>query len=386
MTSAELTIFVTTAPGLEALTAHEIAGLGLAVVDTTPGGLTVHGTAEQLVTLLLGLRTASRVAVRLGQFRARTFAELERHAARIRWADVLSAGSRVHFRVTSKKSRLYHETAIAERLYRAAAAAVPDLAAVGAAADAAALEHDVGRLPGVQRIIVRIFRDQVILSADAAGAGLHRRGYRLATAKAPLRETLAAAMLLGSGWSAALPLHDPLAGSGTIVIEAALLARRIAPGVARRFAVEQWPLLRHCDVAALRTAMRQAELPAGVALPALRGSDRDAGAVADARANAERAGVAESVDFAVEPVSALASDSGRGWIVTNLPYGIRIGDTTALRNLYATLGRSVANRRPEWSLALLSASAMLVGHVGLPLEAAWRSQNGGIDVTLWRSR
>jgi putative N6-adenine-specific DNA methylase len=386
MTVAPLALVVATAPGLEALTATEMAGFGLLAQSGGSGTLTASATADQLVDLLLGLRTASRVGVRLGEFQARTFGELERHATALPWSDVLPAESRVHFRITSKKSRLYHEGALAERLERIAATAVSGLVPVRAAAQAEALEDDVTRLPGVQRIVVRVFRDRVTVSADAAGAGLHRRGYRRATAKAPLRETLAAAMLLGSGWAPGDRLVDPLVGSGTIVIEAALLSQGIAPGIARRFAAECWPMLgaRLFDAGRRRARARELMTPDGEVR--FEGRDRDRGAIEAATANAERAGVAHLVRFHTAPLSALPVDGGTGWIVSNPPYGVRIGDVAALRNLYAGLGRVAATRRADWSVALLSANRMLVGHVGAGFEASWQASNGGIGVTLWVRR
>jgi putative N6-adenine-specific DNA methylase len=338
------------------------------------------------VDLLLGLRTASRVGVRLGEFHARTFGELERHAVALPWSDVLPAGGRVHFRITSKKSRLYHEGALAERLERIAAAAVRDLAPVRSAAQAEALEDDVTRLPGVQRIVVRVFRDRVTVSADAAGAGLHRRGYRQATAKAPLRETLAAAMLLGSGWVPGDPLVDPLVGSGTIVIEAALLSRGIAPGIRRRFAAECWPMLDTSVFTAGRQRARDRERPWPEGDVRFEGRDRDRGAIEAATANAARAGVADMVRFHAAPLSTLPVDTGTGWIVSNPPYGVRIGDVADLRNLYAGLGRLATTRRTDWSVALLGANRMLIGQVGTGFEPAWQTTNGGIGVTLWVRR
>ncbi|HET9066968.1 MAG TPA: hypothetical protein VFN22_14205 [Gemmatimonadales bacterium] len=375
-----LRCFATTTPGLEPTLAAELAGLGLVPGTTEPGGVAFDATSAEFVAALLWLRTASRVSLRLGDFKARTFPELERHARAIAWAPVLGSVGRVHFRVTSKKSRLYHEGAIAERLERAAMAAVPGLEAVRAANQAEALEEDVFRTPGVQRIIVRVHRDRVTLSADASGGALHRRGYRQATAKAPLRETLAAGMLLSCGWRPDDPIVDPMCGSGTIAIEAAMIARRIAPGAARRFAAEQWAVLPPAHFRAAREQAAANVLPSAPA--SIEASDRDAGAVAATIANAERAGVATDITCTEAPISALPMHAGAGWLVTNPPYGVRVGEADQLRSLYASLGTVLVTRRPGWSLAMLSATPMLAGQVGLTFVERWHASNGGIDVKL----
>ncbi len=375
-----LSCFAATAPGLEPILATELAGLGLTdgVVDV--GGIAFDASPAMLVDTLLWLRTASRVSLRLGVFKARTFPELERHAATIDWAAVLTGTGRVHFRVTSKKSRLYHEGAIAERLERSAMAAVPGLEAVRAAGQAESLEEDVFREPGVQRIIVRVQRDQVTLSADASGGALHRRGYRQATAKAPLRETLAAGMLLGCGWRPGDPLVDPMCGSGTIPIEAAMIAKQMAPGQARRFAAEEW---RTLPPELFRIARERAKARALPTAPAsIEASDRDAGAIAATLANAERAGVATDLTCSEAPISALPMHAGAGWLVTNPPYGVRVGEPERLRSLYASLGTSLVTKRPGWSLAMLSANPLLAGQVGMTFVEHWHASNGGIDVKL----
>ncbi len=375
-----LPCFAATAIGHEPLATRELAGLGLPAGVAEPGGVPFTTDAGGLARSLLQLRTVARVTVRLAEFQARSFAELERHAARIDWTGVVPRGGAVHFRVSSKKSRLYHQDAIADRLERSVLAVLPGTTAVRAPSAAEALEDDVTRLPAVQRMIVRVHRDRVTLSADASGALLHRRGWRQAVGKAPLRETLAAAMLLGVEWDGTLPLHDPFGGSGTIVIEAALLARRMAPGRGRRFAAEGWPALPPSVFAMAREAARAAELPSTAVH--ISAGDRDDGAVRAMQENAERAGVAADITVARATIAMLPPDDGEGWLVTNPPYGARIDDGRDLRDLYATLGRMMREQRPGWRLALLDADRRLSGQLGMPLQPVWRSENGGLAVEL----
>jgi putative N6-adenine-specific DNA methylase len=379
---AILDCFATTTPGVESLLAGELVALGIAPGVTEPGGVEFAATRAHLAGALLWLRTANRVVVRIADFRARSFAELERHAAKVAWGDVVAAGGAVHFRVTSKKSRLYHEDGIAERLERGVASAVTGVRSVRAPSAAEEMEEDVTRLPGMQRIVVRVMRDEVTLSADAAGALLHLRGYRQAVVKAPLRETLAAALLMASGWDPSVPLLDPFCGSGTIAIEAAMMARRMAPGRARRFSAEGWPGFGDAFAPAREDAAMRG-LPHAVA--PIVGCDRDAGAIEASIANAARAGVGVDVEFRQATISALEPDSGAGWVVTNPPYGARIGERTALRDLYAVLGRTMRERRPNWRLAMLSADRMLEAQAKLKLEEVLRTTNGGIPVKIVRT-
>jgi putative N6-adenine-specific DNA methylase len=379
VTSSPHRCLATTTPGLEHLLAAEVAALGIEPA-VREGGVEFDTDTAGLARALVGLRTAHRVTVRLATFKARAFAELERHADAVDWSRVLTTGAVVHFRITSKKSRLYHEDGIAERLERAVARRIERTSAVRAASAAEDLEADVTQLPTVQRFVVRLFRDEVTISADASGGLLHRRGWRQEVAKAPLRESLAAAMLIGVRWDGSTPLHDPFCGSGTIAIEAALLARRMAPGRARRFAAERWPSMGVAALTAARESARSEELPsAGVRIS---GSDRDSGAVAAARANAERAGVAADVEFGQATVSELPADHGTGLIITNPPYGVRVSERDALRNLYASLGTVMRQRRPDWKFAMLSAAPMLDAQLKLTLREVWRTTNGGIPVRL----
>jgi putative N6-adenine-specific DNA methylase len=276
------------------------------------------------------------------------------------------------------------ENAIAERLLGWIGERVGGIGA-GVAEKREAEEEDVEDAEA-QLFIVRVHRDEVTVSADSSGALLHLRGYRQAVAKAPLRETLAAAMLLGSGWRGDSPLVDPMCGSGTLPIEAALIARRIAPGLARAsgeprdYALLRWPGFDAARWVETVERARTAAAPSAAA-PIL-GSDRDAGAVEAATANAARAGVSDDVRFDARPLSAIEPPSGPGLLIANPPYGVRVGESDALRDLYAALGRVARDRAPGWTLALLSADRKLEGQVGVAFREAVRTSNGGIPVRL----
>jgi len=369
-------------PGLEALLAEELRQLGPRPGKMELGGVSFQASPEELYAANLHLRVATRVLVRVAEFHAAAFSGLERQARRVAWERFVPAGGTAHFRVSTGESRLYHQEAVAQRLEQALEARVPNARAVRRPGEADALERDPRQLPGAQRFVVRLFHDRCTISVDSSGALLHRRGYRLETAKAPLRETLAAAMLRASGWDGRTPLLDPMCGSGTIPIEAALLARRMPPGLNRRFAFERWPELESAVWRELVERARERALAVRGDTGSILASDRDPGAIEAARANAERADVAENIEFRRCSISAIEPPAETGWMVTNPPYGARMGDRLRLRNLYAQLGNVVRRRCPGWRVALLSADRMLEGQTGLELTERFRTSNGGIRVRL----
>ena len=365
------------APGLEKLVAEELAEIGIkgTVVN---GGVEWTGDLESVRQCNLHSRIASRVLVRAASFKARTFFELERHAGKVDWRSYLSTSKPVFLRVTSTKSKLYHEGAIAERLYKAIRAMT------GAVPIDRIDEENEGS--DMQLFVVRVSRDEFTISADSSGALLHLRGYRQELGRAPLRETLAAALLRAAGFTGHGPLVDPLCGSGTIPIEAALIARGIAPGLAnadrkpRRFAFETWPTHdRRAWELDLQRARGQIKATARAPIHA---SDRDAGAIAGARANAARAGVQSAITFTTAALSAAPHADSAGVLVTNPPYGVRVSEGTDLRNLYAALGRYVAEEIPDWRVTIMSADSRLDGQTGLPLRVAAETKNGGIAVRI----
>lgn len=390
--SPRFQIFAPTAPGLESIAAGELKALGMRGSQEI-GGVAFGGDLERIYGANLWLRTASRVVVRLGQFHAHAFYELERHSKKLPWSDFLPASGAVDVRVTCRKSKLYHSDAVAERVLSAIAEAASrkiDLRPASSVGDeeeenGAGAGTSVGQVLGpTQLFIVRIVHDQVEISADSSGELLHRRGYRKEVAKAPLRETLAAAMVLASGWEGqrGAPLLDPMCGAGTIPIEAALIARGIAPGLHRDFQFMNWPTF---DRDLWNDIVEKARSSATNPKLDIRGADRDAGAISAAMHNAGRAGVAGDVGFSVESLSgsiAAIEDvaNGEGWILTNPPYGVRVGESKDLRDLYATLGTALKTKR-GWRIGLLTSDAVLAAQMRLPLRPRFATSNGGIPVS-----
>lgn len=361
------------APGTEGIVAAELSALGIRPRRIVNGGVEFRGESAEMMSANLKLRVATRIVVRIAEFHASSFHELERRVRKVEWARFLSKDSLFRFRVTAKKSKLYHSDAVAERLGLAASRAT------GAKVIAPKADDEDETLD-LQRFVVRIADDNVTISADSSGELLHRRGYRQAVAKAPLRETLAAAMVLGSEWDMKSPLVDPMCGSGTIPIEAAMMARRIAPGINRSFAFERWGEHDGDAWNAMKREARAAEQPqAGVKILA---SDRDGGATRAGIENATRAGVEGDIEISERAISAVEFPDAPGWIISNPPYGVRLGDTAPLRNLYSQLGKLLRGPANGYVLSLLSADRQLESQIGARMHEVFRTSNGGIPVRL----
>jgi putative N6-adenine-specific DNA methylase len=372
------------APGLEQLAAAELRAIGIKPGAIEPGGVEFTTDDAGVFAANLHLRTASRVIVRIAEFRATAFHELERLARIVRWDEFVAPGSTARLRVTCRKSRLYHSDAVAQRVGDAIKRRVTGVSITGAkgGTDDDADDETPASGQQAQLFLVRFQNDVCTISADSSGELLHRRGYRLATAKAPLRETLAAAMLLAVKYDGSAPLMDPMCGAGTIAIEAALIARRIAPGITRAFSCEQWPGAPVKKFAELRAAGRAEVLPR--APSPIVASDRDAGAAAATLSNAERAGVTADIEIRRGALSGITPPDGRGLLIANPPYGVRASPGTDVRNLYAQLGNVARTKCAGWTLAFLSADRGMEAQVKLALVESLKFKNGGIPVRLMR--
>ncbi len=366
-------LFAVCQPGLEKFVAGELRSLGIVHPRPVHGGVEFSGFLTHVYRVNLWSRTTERVLLRLREFRAESFRELHHKAARTAWEEFLTPGCEVSIRATCRKSILMHTGGVAERIVNG----ISDRLGRPSRLITTDEENKSAR-PNF--IVVRIVDDRCLISLDTSGALLHFRGYRQATAKAPLRETLAAAMILSSGWTSDRSLLDPFCGSGTIPIEAALIARRIAPGRRRSFAFMEW---QKFDRAVWNALLDQAESAACDHVPAsIQGSDRDAGAIEASRSNADRASVLDDIEFSQRAMSAL-EPLGVGDVITNPPYGQRVGGAGAhgdVRNLYAQLGKVLQAKCAGWRVAMLSSDVHWEYSTGLKFEPIARFNNGGIKV------
>ena len=350
-------IFCVTQPGLEGLLAEEMAEAGFTGVSALSGGVRADGGPEEALRANLQLRIAARVLLRVAEFRAMHLAQLDKRARKVDWATLLPDGARVKVEASSRKSRIYHKGAAAERVARAVASVLPG-----------------GDGPEVV-LKVRIEDDLCTISLDTTGEALHRRGHKEFVGKAPLREGMAAAFLKQVGFDPAspVPVVDPMCGSGTIPIEAAELAAGCWPGRSRQFVLD-----------ALGFPRPEAPAPRDVP-PMFHGFDRDQGAIQGAIKNAGRAGV--PVTFRRQAVSDLTPPDGpAGIVLTNPPYGARIGDRKLLFGLYGALGAVLSERFSGWLVGIVTSDSGLAKSTGLPLEPFGPINHSGLKVTLWQAR
>ena len=367
--------FAVTSPGLEPFTAQELRRLNLSPLHEESGGVLFKGSLADLYRANLHLRTASRILARLGNyFHASTSAELRQRLARLPWERFLGPGQPVHLRVTCHRSRLYHSGQVA----RAVSVALEQR--LGAVTPVIEAGGDRDQPP--QLVVIRLAEDICTVSVDSSGIHLHKRGYRQAVARAPLRETLAAGLLMASGWDQASPLLDPFCGSGTIPIEAACMALGILPGANRRFAFMDWP--GYDDT--LFQTLREQKPAVPVRSLGIFASDRDAGAIEMARANARRAGVLDAIEFKCQAVSSITPSKKSGWVVTNPPYGPRLGEGKDLRNLYAQFGNVLRLKCPGWNLAVLSSHLALLGQMQVGFDTSLKLTHGGLRVMLGKGQ
>ncbi len=357
---APLAAFAVAPPGFADLVAVELVALGLGGVRAVEGGAEFADGWPAVWRANLWSRVASRVLVRVACFEADTFSRLEVGLARVEWARWLPPGCPLEIRVAKRQTRLFHTGKVAEVTRGALARG------------AGAREPAPGEAP--LRLQVRVDGPGVTVSLDTSGEHLHRRGYRARTGAAPLRENLAAGLLLRAGYGGAEPLLDPLCGSGTLAVEAALLALGRAPGRRRRFAFEALPGFDPrawaAEQAAADSAARR-DLPAPVFA-----SDRDPGAVALAAAAGRAAGLAEHLQVAVAELGELMAPAEGGLLVANPPYGVRLpGGAEALR----ALGRAVRGPFRGWRWAVVTGRG---GGRGLGGTSRFPFQNGGIALDL----
>ena len=359
-------IFLATSPGLEAVLFEEVRTKGFKQPKVVPGGVTLKGGWPEVWRANLWIRGAGRVLARVDDFRVLHLAQLYGRARNVPWDEILRRDVPFRVEVTCSKSRIYHSGAAAERIEKA----IRDT--LGAPSDP---EADI-------LVRARIERDLCTISVDTSGDLLHKRGYKEAVNKAPMRETMASLFLRQCGYTGAEPVFDPMCGSGTFIVEAAEIAARLNPGRSRHFAFEQfanfdveaWQLMR--DVKSART-------------PSVRfyGSDRDAGAVSMSLDNAARAGVSAFTEFRQCTISdAVAPCEAPGLVIVNPPYGARIGGEKKLFPLYSALGQSLMKSFAGWRVGIITTEAKLAHATGLSfLPTSAPVQHGGLRVTLFQT-
>lgn len=336
-----INLIASTTFGLESVVKRECQDLGFKNIKTFDGKVEFEGEEVDIVKANLWLRCAGRVWVKMGTFKAVTFTELFDQTKALPWEQWIPEDGKFTVVGKSVKSTLF---------------SVPDCQAIVKKAVVEKLKEtyktdwfdETGASYTIQ---VGILKDTVTLAIDSSGSGLHMRGYRANAMMAPLKETLASAMVQLSYWRKDRVLIDPFCGSGTILIESAMLARNIAPGLQRKFASEEW----HRIGADLWKQERKKAYEAinYDITPELYGSDLDSAAIALAKENAEKAGVDDCITFTVQSSTELKLPKDYGFIITNPPYGERIGELQEVEDLYRNLG-GLMKQNPTWSTYLIT--------------------------------
>ena len=362
--------FATAAKGVEDVLAGELRALELEPRTADRGGVSFRGGREACYRANLWLRTANRVLVPVAKFECGSEEALYREVRRLPWHGWIPPDRTLAVDANVRDSFSTHSGFVALKTKDAIVDAVREA---------------VGRRPSVQAddpdvsVNVHLARNVCTVSLDSSGAGLHRRGYRVAATEAPLRETLAAALIELTGWSGDAPLVDPMCGSGTIAIESALKATRRAPGLRRRFGFERWP---DFDAALWHRVRGEAESQVRRAPAEIRASDLSGAAVEIARANAGRAQVSDAIRFETADVRALAPPSPPGVILFNPPYGERLGEADSLKSLYREIGDLLKRRCKGFTAWIFTGNPELAKSVGLHASRRIELFNGPIECRL----
>ncbi len=356
------TFFAATAPGLETLCRAELERHidAVTIKDVEKGGVAFEGRLHDIYSANLLCRTAHRFLMRIDEFRAETFEALSQKIGAVPWELYLPPGAAIDVKVSAHRSRLYHSGAVTERLLKGIRLRMAD--------SDAAVDHPASARPN-QRIYARLNRDRCLLSIDSSGANLHKRGLRISGGRAPLRETLAAAVLMRAGYTGREIICDPMCGSGTFAIEAALMAKQIPPGWFRAFAFQDWPSFRP---GRWRHIRRTASPPAMEwPRPLILASDRDASAARQLQATVTAYGLGDAVRVEQRDFVQLAgpdlSPAG-GIVVLNPPYGRRLGSRRTAEKSYKTLGRHLKSNFKGWRAAVLAPSRRLADLLGIRLR------------------
>lgn len=363
-------IRVSAASGTEAVLKRELLSLCYAPGGAEYGRVDFVGSMRDAARANVFLRTAGRVRIVLAEFPARTFDELYENVRKVLWKEILPADAAVAVSAKSLKSALFSLRDIQRVTKRAIA-------------DAMTAAHAGTRMPeNGERydIEVSLTADFAAVALDTSGAGLHKRGYRVKLGEAPIRETLAAAMLLLSVWRTDRPFIDPFCGSGTIPVEAALIGTNTAPGINRHFSFEKFAFAPSV-IASVRDEAEQ--LVKRDAVLRIRGGDIDPAALKLAREHAARAGMDKHIHFQTQDVKDLSSRFSHGVIVTNPPYGERLMNGAELGALYGEFGRAFA-RLDEWSAYVITSSPSFEKYFGRKADRVRTLYNSELECRFYR--
>ena len=359
--------------GLEAVLKREITDLGYEVAEVTDGKVSFYGDWAAVCYANVFLRTAERILVKAGSFHAESFEDLFQGTRAIPWEELIPKDGRFWVaKATSVKSRLFSPRDIQSIMKKAMV-------------ERMAAHYHLTQFPesgADYPVRVTILKDEVTVGIDTTGTSLHKRGYRLMTAKAPISETLAAALIMLTPWKKDRILVDPFCGSGTFPIEAAMMAAGIAPGMNREFLAEQWENL--IPKKAWYDAVDDASSRIDDRIETdIQGYDIDGEVVRAARENARNAGVDHLIHFQQRPVSELRHPKKYGFVITNPPYGERLEDRKALPALYREIGQAFRGL-DSWSEYIITSYEDAERYIGKKADKNRKSYNGMIKTYFYQ--
>lgn len=367
----DITLIATAAMGLESVVANEVKQLGYDV-NVENGKVIFDAPVSAIPRCNLWLRSADRVKLLVSQFKATSFDELFESTKALPWEDFIAEDGKFPVTGKSHQSKLY---------------SVPDCQAIVKKSIAERLKLKYGlasKMPetgAVYKIEVAILKDMVTLTIDTSGVGLHKRGYRVGQGEAPLKETMAAALVQLTNWKPENTLIDPFCGSGTIAIEAALIGQNIAPGFNREFASENWTFIKRSY---WETAFDEVEDKANYDQKLdIIGSDIDHNLIKIANENATEAGLGDLISWKQMQVKDLFIRKNNGYIIGNPPYGQRLGDKEEVAKLYKDLG-SIMNSHPSWSVYILTAFENFETQYGEKATKKRKLFNGFIETNYYQ--
>ena len=378
-------LIATSAFGLEAVVRREIEALGFKVLKTEDGKVTYSADERGIVRSDLWLRCADRVLLKAAEFDAPDFEALFQQTKAVPWEEWIPADGRFTVTCTTVRSKLHNEPACQRTVKKAIVCRLREFYVTDLLPETGA-EHTVK---------LTLLKDRAVLTIDTSGTGLHKRGYRTADVAAPMKETLAAALVQLSFWNPERILVDPCCGSGTIPIEAAMIGMRVAPGLSRKFASEEWDFIpRDLWREERQAAFREIRTDAGLRIY---GYDIDRRAVAAARENAAEAGVDDQIVLGRADVRKLLAEGSAGkagaeapWkneagavFVTNPPYAVRIGTAEELEGIYRAL-KNAMSEDPTRSLFAITADKSLEEAMGRKADRRRKLYNGTIETTYYQ--
>ncbi len=368
----KLELIATATFGLEAVVKRELEALNCKILKSEDAKITFMGDERTVVRTNLWLRCADRVLLKMGEFNAETFEELFQQTKALPWETWLMPDAKFIVTGTSVKSKLHSVPACQSIAKKAIVARLSEVYGIEEFPETGAL----------YTIKLTLLKDRVTVTIDTTGPGLHKRGYRVQDVQAPIKETLAAAMVQLSFWKPGRLLADPCCGSGTIPIEAAMIGRNIAPGLNRSFVCEEWESIPASIWKEERKAAFEAiDYDADIHIL---GSDINKNAIMAARENALEAGVDDCIDFRIADARALRAEQSGGIVITNPPYGERIGDREGIAALYSGFAEFF-KKNPTWSLFMVTTDKEVEEKVfGREADRRRKLYNGRLEVCYYQ--